>query len=98
MNLAAALSTSKWDFLRCDFKSCIQGWWVRVRHLASLSPVTCGQTHWNMYTVAVLTHANMVNIHMKKLKTRKATSSGANIQDEKEKRPKTVLVTFLLIC
>lgn len=96
MNLAAALSTGK--FSEVDFKSCIQGWWVRVRHLASVSPVTCGQTHWNRYTVAVLTHADMVNIHMKKLKTRKATSNGADIQDEKEKRPKTVIVTFLLIC
>lgn len=69
-----------------------------MRHLASVSLVTCGQTHWNMYTVVVLTHADMVNIHMKKLKTRKATSSGADIQDEKEKKPKTVLITFLLIC
>lgn len=62
-----------------------------------MSPVTCGQTHWNTQLLFLLI-ADVVSIHMKKLNTRKATSSGTDIQDEKEKRLKTVVVTFLLIC
>lgn len=33
-NLAAALSTSKWDILIHDFKSCTYSSWVSVNHLA----------------------------------------------------------------
>lgn len=92
MNLAASLPISKWAFLRRDFKSCIQGWWVRGRHLASVSPVTCGQTHWNIQLLFLLI-ADMASIHMKKLKTRKAISTGADIQGEKETKDSTSYVS-----
>lgn len=41
--------------------------------------------------------ADVAHIHMKKLKTRKSTSSVDDTQEEKERRSKTVIATFLVI-
>lgn len=94
MNLAAALSSSKWHLLRRDLESCTESWWSECGTQPCTSPVSWAQTCRDMRLLLSLV-ADLVISHTKKLKTRKSTSSGSDLEEENEKGSKTILVTFI---